>query len=106
MAPENTSATPTTETEEQPKQRVSVSDERKAHPSSANARRMSSAAKTDDSNQSPSPQTDNPTQNVATQRQIDKAAPKKRSARKETKHALKTPMDAPKPSFPPLSRIP
>ena len=46
MAPENTSATPTTETEEQPKQRVSVSDERKAHPSSANARRMSSAAKT------------------------------------------------------------
>ena len=32
MAPENTSATPTTKTKEQPKQRVSVSDERKAHP--------------------------------------------------------------------------
>lgn len=87
MAPENTSATPTTETEEQPKQRVSVSDERKAHPSSANARRMSSAAKTDDSNQSPSPQTDNPTQNVATQRQIDKAAPKNaQHARKPNVH--------------------
>lgn len=51
MAPENTSATPTTKTKEQPKQRVSVSDERKAHPSSANARRMSSATKTDASNQ-------------------------------------------------------
>lgn len=101
MAPENTSATPTTETGEQPKQRVSVSDERKAHPSSANARRMSSAAKTDDSNQSPSPQTDNPTQNATAQCRDDKAAPKKRSIRKETKRASEAPIDAPKASFRP-----
>ena len=92
MAPENTSATPTTKTKEQPKQRVSVSDERKAHPSSANARRMSSATKTDASNQPQSLQADLPTQNAAAQRKNDKTATKNRSKSRETKHAPKAPI--------------
>ena len=99
MAPENTSATPTTKTKEQPKQRVSVSDERKAHPSSANARRMSSATKTDASNQPQSLQADLPTQNAAAQRKNDKTATKNRSKSRETKHAPKAPIIATKTSF-------
>ena len=82
MAPENTSATPTTKTKEQPNQRVSVSNERKAHPSSANARRMSSATKTDASNQPHSLQADHPTQNAAAQLKNDKAATKNRAKSK------------------------
>ena len=99
MAPENTSATPTTKTKEQPKQRVSVSDERKAHPSSANARRMSSATKTDASNQPQSLQAYHPTQNAAAQRKNDKAATKNCSKSRETKHAPKAPIIATKTSF-------
>lgn len=89
MAPENTSATPTTKTKEQPKQRVSVSDERKAHPSSANARRMSSATKTDASNQPQPLQAYHPTQNTAAERKNDKAATNNCSKSRETKHAPK-----------------
>lgn len=99
MAPENTSATPTTKTKEQPKQRVSVSDERKAHPSSANARRMSSATKTDASNQHQSLQAYHPTQNAAAQRKNDKAATKNCSKSRESKHAPKAPIIATKTSF-------
>lgn len=99
MAPENNSATPTTNTKEQPKQRVSVSDERKAHPSSANARRMSSATKTDASNQPQPLQAHHPTQNAAAQRKNDKAATKNCSKSRETKHAPKAPIIAIKTSF-------
>lgn len=99
MAPENTSATPTTKTKEQPKQRVSVSDERKAHPSSANARRMSSTTKTDASNQPQSLQAYHPTQNTAAQRKNDKAATNNCSKSRETKHAPKAPIIATKTSF-------
>ena len=99
MAPENTSATPTTKTKERQKQRVSVSDERKAHPSSANARRMSSATKTDASNQPQSLQAYHPTQNAAAQRKNDKAATNNCSKSRETKHAPKAPIIATKTSF-------
>lgn len=94
MAPENTSATPTTESKTEPKQRVSVSNEQKAHPSSANARRMSNASKPKVSNQC---QTTHDGHTVQTEyRQNGKPAPKKRSERNESKRTPMASSDVPK----------
>lgn len=87
MAPDNSSSTQQSTEEEQPKQRVSVSNDKKAHPSSANARRMSSKAKTAASQAEANerPNTESKQKNEPEPAKAIKPKPKKRSVRTEAK---------------------
>lgn len=96
MAPENTSATPTTESKTEPKQRVSVSDERKAHPSSANARRMSNASKPKVPNQHQTAHDGSTAQTETEYCQKGKPTPKKRSDSNESGRISMASTDIPK----------